>query len=583
MEPAMDFVEQLKGSVDIVSVVGEYVRLRKAGTQRYMGLCPFHNEKTPSFTVHVLRQFYKCFSCGAAGDVIKFVMEKEGMSFYEALKSLAERYGIPMPKRSQYADEEARVRGAIFEMHELAQENFRSNLAGPSGETARAYLEKRGVGSATVEQFGLGYSARSGGVLLRLFERRNFSAAQVEQSGLARKREDGSFYDYFRNRLMFPIHNESGKIIGFGGRALAPEDKPKYLNSPETPIYKKSHVVYNLHRAKEPVRKQDRVILVEGYMDAIGVTAAGFPAVVASCGTALTAQQVQALKRHSQRIVVNFDPDAPGANAAERSINLLLEESMHVRIMELDGGLDPDEYCKQRGASAYEERLEQAKGYFYWLADRARARHDSRTTEGRVAILNSLLPSVQRISDRMERAAIAGDLAGYIGVDRGMVLDSFKKAASERKEKTVAAPRVALRHDERMLLNALLGGSGENGAIVRELREMETIGTFPSRRIFQAIFALEDAGERPQFSELYARLNEADQELLSQAALADDFEASMEETQAALESLRRSENQHRRGLLKAQIRNSEREGKWEEALRLMEQLQLLDAPAQGRG
>ena len=241
----------------------------------------------------------------------------------------------------------------------------------------------------TAEQFGLGYSDRSGRALLRLFEQRSFPAAQMEQSGLVGKRQDGSIYDRFRNRLMFPIHNESGKIIGFGGRALAAEDEPKYLNSPETPIYKKSHVLYNLHRAKEAIRKDDRVILVEGYMDAIGVTAAGFRGVVASCGTSLTAQQVQALKRHTQKIVVNFDPDAPGANAAERSINLLLEEGMQVRIMELDGGLDPDEYCKQRGAAAYQERLEGAKGYFYWLADRARARHDMRTTRrqgGRAAV-----------------------------------------------------------------------------------------------------------------------------------------------------------------------------------------------------
>jgi DNA primase len=369
----MDFVEQLKSSVDIVGVVGEYVRLKKSGTQRYMGLCPFHSEKTPSFTVHVVHQFYKCFSCGAGGDVVKFVMEKEGISFYEALKLLADRYGIPMPKRSQYADEDSKLRGALYQMHELAQENFRANLDGPAGEAARGYLARRGVTPETAEQFALGYSDRSGRALLRLFEHRNFPAAQMEQAGLVGKRQDGSLYDRFRNRLIFPIHNESGKIIGFGGRALAAEDEPKYLNSPETPIYKKSYVLYNLHRAKEAIRKDDRVILVEGYMDAIGVTAAGFRGVVASCGTSLTTQQVQALKRHTQKIVVNFDPDAPGANAAERSISLLLEEGMQVRIMELDGGLDPDEYCKQRGAAAYQERLEGAKGYFYWLADRARA------------------------------------------------------------------------------------------------------------------------------------------------------------------------------------------------------------------
>jgi DNA primase len=381
----MDFVEQLKSSVDIVGVIGEYVRLRKSSAYRYVGLCPFHSEKTPSFSVHAAKQFYHCFGCHASGDVLKFVMEIEGVSFYEALKSLAERYGIPMPKRSQYADEESRQRGVLFQLHELAQENFRANLAAPAGEAARAYLVKRGVAPETAALFGLGYSDRSGRALLRLFESR-FSAEQLEQSGLVGKRPDGSFYDRFRNRLMFPIHNESGKFIAFGGRALASGDEPKYLNSPETPIYKKSYVLYNLHRAKEAVRKEDRAILVEGYMDVIGVSTAGFHGVVASCGTALTAQQVQSLKRHSQHIAVNFDPDAPGAAAAERSIGLLLDESMLVRIVQLDGELDPDEYCNQRGAAAYRERLDGAKGYFYWLADRARAKHDVHTTEGLVAV-----------------------------------------------------------------------------------------------------------------------------------------------------------------------------------------------------
>ena len=213
----MDFVEQLKSSVDIVSVVGEYVRLRRSGANRYMGLCPFHNEKSPSFTVHVVHQFYKCFSCGAGGDVVKFVQEKEGLSFYEALKSLSERYGIPMPKRSQYADEDSKLRGALLAMHEQAAENFRANLKSQGGEAARSYLAKRGLAPETVEHFGLGYSDRSGRALVRLFEQRGFPAAQMEESGLVGKRQDGSLYDRFRNRLMFPIHNESGKIIGFGG------------------------------------------------------------------------------------------------------------------------------------------------------------------------------------------------------------------------------------------------------------------------------------------------------------------------------------------------------------------------------
>ena len=577
----MDFVEQLKSSVDIVSVVGEYVKLRRSGANRYMGLCPFHSEKTPSFTVHVVYQFYKCFSCGVHGDVVKFVQEKEGLSFYEALKSLSERYGIPMPKRSGYADEDSKLRGALLDMHEQAEENFRANLKSQAGEAARGYIAKRGLAGETVEHFGLGYSDRSGRALVRLFEQRGFPVAQMEESGLVGKRQDGSLYDRFRNRLMFPIHNESGKIIGFGGRALSPDDEPKYLNSPETPIYKKSHVLYNLHRAKEGVRKDDRAILVEGYMDAIGVTAAGFRNVVASCGTALTTQQVQAIKRHSHRIAVNFDPDAPGVNAAERSVDLLLAEGMQVRIVELDGELDPDEYCKERGAAAYQERLEGAKGYFYWLADRARSKHDMRTSEGKVAVLNFLLPKVQNISDQLERMTIANDVAGYIGVDRGMVLDHFRKAVAVRSEKAIERSASPLRQDERMLLVALLTNSEMRAETIAPLRSLQTIETLPSRRIFQAIFALEEAGGRVSFDAVNGRLEEADQNLLAQTVLHEDGEISREEVVAALESMQRSERQNLRVQLKTRIGEAERAGQLGEAMRLTVELQGLERASQG--
>ncbi len=572
----MDFAEQLKGAVDIVAVVGEHVRLRKSGAYRYMGLCPFHNEKTPSFTVHATHQFYKCFSCGAGGDVFKFVMEIEGLSFYEALKTLAERYGIPMPKRSQYADEDSRLRGALYELHEVAQASFQANLNGPAGEAARAYLARRGVARETIEQFGLGYADRSGRALTRLFEQRKFAPASVEQSGLVGRREDGSAYDRFRNRLMFPIHDRNGHIIGYGGRALAAEDNPKYLNSPETPIYKKSHVLYNLHRAKEAMRKEDRVILVEGYMDAIGVTAAGFAAVVASCGTALTTQQVQLLKQHTQRIAVNFDPDAAGANAAERSINVLLEDGMQVRIVELDGGLDPDEYCKEHGAAAYGERVDGAKGYFHWLADRARARHDMRTTEGQVAVLKFLMPSVQRISDRMERMVVAGDLAAYIGVERGLVLDTFKKSVADRQEKKFEVPQTPLRYEELALLNGLLADAELAGETMPELRTFEAVQGFASRAIFQAMFAIHEGGGRIHFEAVNARLEERDQALLAGAVLNCDLEMPREAVAETMTRLRISEEQLRRAQWKARVKELERAGKWEEALRAMEELRAME-------
>lgn len=574
----MDFKEQLKSSVDIVKVIGEYVRLRKSGVSRYTGLCPFHSEKTPSFSVHAGHQFYKCFGCGAAGDVLKFVMEFEHVSFPEALKLLAERNGIPMPKRAEYADADTRLRAAVFQIQELAQEAFREQLGGPAGLEARRYLEKRGVSPEVSEQFGLGYAERSGRGLLRLLEKQGFTPEQMENSGLLGRREDGSFYDRFRNRLMFPIHSESGKVIGFGGRALDPADEAKYLNSAESPIYKKSTVLYNLHRAKEGIRRADRSVLVEGYMDAIGVSAAGVREVVASCGTALTAQQVQSLRRHADKIVVNFDPDAAGANAAERSINLLLDESMHVRIVELEGGLDPDEYCKERGAEAYRGKLDKAQTYFYWLADRARAKFDLRTAEGRVAGFQFLLPAIQRLPDKIERVAVANDVAGYLGVDAGLVLENFRKAAMDRRDKQVVPVREPLRADEKILLNLLISDAEARQELIPELEQLPALEQFVTRRIFKALFTLHTGGI-VTYEEVHARLDEKDQELLASAVLRDETDGSASSLSLGVEclrSLQRSSLKTQVAELKGRVKEAERAGNLREALRLAEELHDLE-------
>ena len=575
----MDFKEQLKSSVDIVKVIQEYVRLRKSGVSRYTGLCPFHSEKTPSFSVSATHQFYKCFGCGASGDVLKFVMEFEHVSFPEALKLLAERNGIPMPKRAEYADADTRLRAAVFQIQELAQEAFREQLASPAGVEARRYLEKRGVSPEVSAQFGLGYAERSGRALLRILEKQGFTAEQLENSGLLGRRDDGSFYDRFRNRLMFPIHSESGKTIGFGGRALDPADEAKYLNSAESPIYKKSAVLYNLHRAKDGIRRADRSVLVEGYMDAIGVFAAGVREVVAACGTALTAQQVQALRRHSDKIVVNFDPDAAGATAAERSINLLLDESMRVRIVELEDGLDPDEYCKERGADAYRGKLDKAQTYFYWLADRARAKFDLRTAEGRVAGFQFLLPAIQRLPDKIERVAVANDVAGYLGVDAGLVLENFRKSAMDRRDKKVAPVREPLRADERILLNLLVADAEARHELIPELERLPALEQFATRRIFQALFGLHAGGGTVTYEELHARLEEGDQELLASAVLKDETDGSavtLSLGEECLRSLQRSSLKTQVAALKARVKEAERSGNLQEALRLAEELRHLE-------
>ena len=374
---------------------------------------------------------------------------------------------------------------------------------------------------------------------------------------------------------MFPIHNESGKIIAFAGRALAADEEPKYMNSPETPIYRKSFVLYNLHRARKAIRKADHSILVEGYMDVIGLHAAGVHEAVASCGTALTSQQVRTLRRHSTRIVVNFDPDAAGANAAERSIQMLLEEGMQIRVLELEEGLDPDEFVRRVGEQAYRSRLKDAAGYFYWLTDRARSRYDMRTAEGRVAGPKFLLPAIQRIGDKLERAAVANDVAGYLGVDAGLVLEQFRRSATLRSQsaaRPVAEPIPAV---ERMLLNALLKNPEARAQVLPRLKNMRTVEGFRTGPIFQAMFQLADSGDDWSYASLEARLEDPNKALLASAVLADQMgeqEASLEQTLACVQTLDIKEREAHRSELRARARAAERAGDLKEALRVMDEL-----------
>ena len=570
----MEFKEQLRAQVDIVRVASDYVRLRRVGS-RYSGLCPFHNEKTPSFSISQEHQYFRCFGCDAKGDVFKFVEMIEGLTFWEALKKLADQHGIAMPKQSLASDEDTKVRAALYEMHEIALEHFRRNLAGAGGATVRAYLAKRGVPEASVETFGIGFAEGSGKSLLRILEQRGFKPPQLEVSGLVGKRDDGSFYDRFRNRLIFPIQNESGKTIAFGGRAMDPDDKAKYLNSPETKIYKKSHVLYNLNRAKETAMKFDRIVLVEGYMDVIGAWQAGVTEVVASCGTALTIEQIRSMKRHSQNLHLNFDPDAAGANAAERSIKLLLDENVRVRIVELEDGLDPDEYCRKFGAEVYRERVAGAKTYFYWLADRARARFNMREPQGRVDAFQFLLPAIQGLNDKLERVAVANDLASYLGVAPGLVLDHFRKAAADRAERSPAPKMDAnSRATDHILLPLLLNDEEARGQLIDSLREVPGLRRLNTAPIFDTLFAMYEAGEMISFNTLHARVPAAMQETLAAIVLDSSVEGvvTLENGLACVEKLRREDRDAKTRDLKSRIQAAEREGRFNEALDLMKQL-----------
>ena len=575
----MDFVEQLKSSVDIVKVVGDYVRLRKLGNS-YKGLCPFHNERTPSFNVHSVQQYYKCFGCGKGGDLIKFVMEIENVPFYEALTMLAERNGIPMPKRSDYSDPESKLRESLFSAQEIALEHFRQNLHSNNGTQARSYLKNRGLDGALAAEFSLGLSTRSGNALCGLLQQQGFSADQIVESGLALRRDDGGLYDRFRGRLMFPIHNESGKVIGFGGRALEPGDEPKYLNSPATKLYDKSRTLYNLHRARQAARNTDRIVLVEGYMDVIGVWAAGVKEVVATCGTALTNSQVRIMRKYSGRIVLNFDPDTAGVNATEKSIQMLLEENMHIRIVELPEGLDPDEYVQKHGAASYQEQLDRAGNYFFWLADRARSRFDLNVAEGRMAALQFLLPSIQKIPDKMERAAVVSDVAAYLKLDAGLLLEQFRKAATNREQIRLDKPRYDLPSAEKMLVPALVQSAQARHQILEELAALPHFQQLAGKHIFESILAIERSGVPFRYGELEARLTEDENTLMAKLAFADDTEEEniiVKQAMACLEELKQRASRERIEALKTEIAAAERSGDMAKALALMQELKRLQA------
>jgi DNA primase len=496
--------EEIKSAVDIVKIVGDYVQLRKRGAN-YVGICPFHQEKTPSFAVHAAKQIFHCFGCGVGGDVFKFVMLIENVTFPEALERVAERAGIPKSQISDLRfqkldDGQAKERAALHQMHEFAAQFFAMQLGGTAeGRAAKAYLADRGLRDDVLAHFRLGYAPSEGSALVRRLAEAGFSSELMEKSGLVvTGRETNfksqisdfkSYTDRFRRRVIFPITNESGKAVAFAGRALA-DEQPKYLNSPETPIYTKSRILYHLHQAGPAIRKADAAILVEGYMDCIALASSGIENVVASCGTSLTASQVRLLARYTRRVIVNFDPDSAGTAATDRSLGMFLEEGFEVRVLALPGGLDPDSFIRKEGVSAYQRLLERAPTYLDYLTDRAAAAHDLSTPEGRVRAANVALPYLAKVSNPLLRHEMASRLAERLRLDEALLRNELKRAAQTGGREIQLQPEAAslkASPAEKELLWAFL----ENAELAAEfLPTMEScLDGLPTAGIFKKLLA----------------------------------------------------------------------------------------------
>ena len=597
MPSSEDFKDTVKQQADIVRIIGDYIKLKKAGAQNYSGLCPFHGEKTPSFSVHATRQFYHCFGCGVSGDVFSFVQKVENITFPEAVRLVAQKLGIPLPKitySSPAEAQEARLRAQLLEIHERAAAFFQECLKRPEGARAREYLQGRGLDEATIARFRIGYAPDSG-FLLRDRLKAEFAEEVLRDSGLfswkqedrqptvgsrppdagTRNPEAAAMYSKFRTRVMFPIANDAGKIIAFTGRTLATDEKsgPKYLNSPETAIYSKSRVLFNLDLAKEWIRKFDYAILVEGQMDCISVYAAGFQNVIASSGTAFTELQAKLLARFSKNVVVNFDPDTAGAKATERTLSLLIEEEFQIKVLTLEQGFDPDLYIRRKGKSAYEDALRNSQSYFAYLIDRARTQFPVRSAEGKDKAVKYLLPHIQRVPSRIVRDELAQEIAQKLGIDSAVLRQELRHVAVTRSAATVKAPVEAQVTDaERILIRALASARqmqpGQEHVSARDGAEEE----FDPARQAQFVLQSEDLHRGLATESLAEALlnagsevadvmeaprSEAERRLLASILLKEDEELTAERLEGAVRALRRIHLRRQQQLVQSELKKPE--------------------------
>jgi len=442
---ADETVLEVKRSVDIYEIVSGYVPSLKRAGASYKGLCPFHEEKTPSFIVTPQRQTFKCFGCGKGGDAISFVMALENVDYPEAIRILADRSGIPVKYKEGGKD--GIGRDDVYRALEWAQEYFRNLLLkSPEGEAARVFFAGRGVNDETSDLYKLGYSMDSWDALLQRGRKAGFDDKVLASAGLVIERENKSgFYDRFRGRPIFPIHDPRGRAIGFGARALKKDDHPKFLNSPETAVFSKGRGFYGLHLAKEEIEKTRTVYIVEGYLDVVVPYQAGVKGLVATLGTALTKDHLKILRRYADKVVLVFDPDAAGQKASERGLDMLLSENVDIFIAELPAGMDPDDVVTKLGADRLRACLEKPREIFGFLMDALARKHGTETPAAKARIIEEMLERVNQIPDPVKQEILLQQLSQKFGIEERSLRGKLARKRENEPEPAPEAPVIALK------------------------------------------------------------------------------------------------------------------------------------------
>jgi DNA primase len=521
------FVEEVRRVADIVRVISEHIALKKMGTS-WKGLCPFHQEKSPSFNVRQEPAVFHCFGCGEGGDVFKFLMLRERTSFPETVETLARRFGVPVPEGRVEPGPDRKEREELLALMEAAAQHFTRTFWTASGTKAREYLLGRDFRKETLEKIRAGAARDAWDDLLGAL-RGKFAPTLLLKAGLVLERQGKEgHYDRFRNRAVFPILNESGKVVAFGARSLDGSE-PKYLNSPETPFYSKSRVLYGMSWARDSVVREKRAVLMEGYLDVARALEAGVTESVATCGTALTGSHARLLKRFAETVVLNFDQDEAGQKAARRSLEVLLEEGVQVRIVELPEGHDPDTFLKAEGADAYRKRLDEAPEAVEWLTRRALARHPLGTPAGKAAFFADVLPALVRTENAVERQAWLARVVERGALDAGAAREELRRAIAGRPakssavadaeaRKTAPVARAKLLPAERWLLALVAQGAAGVEDALKELEESDFEG-LRSAELLRAAQAVARRDDRVTLSAVVAELDEDARRMMSQIAV----------------------------------------------------------------
>jgi DNA primase len=536
------FIDDLRLQANILQVVQEYVPLKRAG-RTYKGLCPFHSEKSPSFNVDPEKGFFHCFGCHAGGDVFKFLELHEKVGFQDAVRMLAQKFGVTLPETSESDDmrRDAGLREALLKMHEIAAAYFGEQLAGPAGGRARQQLRDREVTPQTIEQLGLGFAPSSRDGLKERLLKQGFAQGLLLQSGLVAQRETGELVDRFRNRLMVPICRDTGSVIAFGGRQMdADQGGPKYLNSPETSIYSKSRTLYGLHLSKTDIRKFGYAVMVEGYFDFAQVFQAQAAPAVASCGTALTSQQAQLLRRFTTKIVLSFDPDAAGQGAATRSCELLVAEGFDVNVLALDKGEDPDTFIRRKGGEQYRERLRSSRPYLEFLLDQAAAGLDFGHDESRRQFLSKMLAVAARIPEATARDQFADRIAHKARVTEDVVRAEIRKAAVQKRTELTSKELPAfgqLKYAEKGLIWSLVHNTSEALRALDGLDD-DDLSALAAREIFEMARTLRETAADGLPSALLQRLSTVNAQLVASIAATSTPQAPPLDCASALKRLR---------------------------------------------